>query len=171
MPQGGLVLLVASTGDSIFGAPRADYFVSGDDVVLAAWALTVNQILINNAAGIALTGGLSAGDRVQLYWYPTLDLATYDNGAGMPGEVEYGTYRHDSGLDGSAPWVIPADGSTVSLIFRTESFVGSNANDLGIAGFTVAPVPEASNMIFGALALGLVAFRVVPRLRRKLARS
>lgn len=170
-PVGSLVLLVASTTDVSFGPPRADYFVSGDDIVLRAWALQVPGQFSGLAANIPIFTDpnlLSPGDPLQLYWFPTLTLANYNSGFG-PGEVEYGVYRHNAGLDGGSPWTIPADGSTVSLVFLTQSVNGSNPNDAGLANLTVAPVPEASNVIFGGLAVGLVAFRLVPRLRRKFA--
>ncbi|MBE0544074.1 MAG: hypothetical protein IH623_22255 [Verrucomicrobia bacterium] len=175
MPIGGQVFLVASTTDTLFGAPRADYFVSGDDVILFRWSLQeIDEgpgYFSGTAPGLDLGDfiGLNSGDPLQMYWYPTLTADATEPGEGTP----FGFYRHPTGLDESAPWVVPSDGSIVSLNFFTVGSVldGSNANELGWASFTVAPVPEASNLIFGGLALGLVAFRFVPQLRRKLAKS
>ncbi|MCW5554413.1 MAG: hypothetical protein KIS67_19915 [Verrucomicrobiae bacterium] len=175
MPIGGQLFLVASTADAVFGAPRADYFVSGDDVILFRWSLQeIDEgpgYFTGSAPGLDLGDfiGLNSGDLLQLYWYPTLTAGATEPGEGTP----YGFYRHPTGLDGSAPWVVPSDGSIVTLNFFTASSVleGSNADELGWATFTVAPVPEASNLIFGGLALGLVAFRFMPQIRRKLAKS
>ncbi len=183
MPVGGLVLLVASTTDVSFGAPRADYFVSGDDLILQAWGLQ-REGVFQGAPNLTLDLGqanpsfpnLTQGDPLRLYWFPTLTLSAYNplaTGGGSPGEVPYGFYWDPATTpappqNGSASWVIPADGSTVTLNFFTQPF-GAYDTEVGWANFTVAPVPEASNVIFGGLALGLVAFRLVPRLRRKFA--
>ncbi len=116
----------------------------------------------------SLDGSLTVGDPVQLYWFPTLTVSDYDSNSLSEGTT-YGFYRDSVGIDGSAQWVVPGDGSTVSLKFLTEGQGGSNPESAGWASLTV--VPEASNLIFGALALGLVACRVVPQIRRSLAKS
>jgi hypothetical protein len=174
MPADGLVLLVAATTGS-FGSPRADFFVDGGDAVLMAWGLQVNgafQADLENF-DISSVSGLESGDPLRLYWYPTLTLANYNGGAGSPGEVPYGFYWDPTTTpappqDGSAPWVVPNDNSTVSLTFATDSIGGSYDDSVGWANFTVAPVPEASNSILAGLGLGVVALRLVPRLRQKL---
>jgi hypothetical protein len=175
MPLGGQVFLVASTGDGLFGSPRADYFVSGDEVILFRWSLTDagdGPGYFSDTTGSINLGsftGLNPGDLLQLYWFPTLtDDAT------VPGDgTAYGFYRSDLGEGlGGAPWVVPSDGSLVTLNFFTESSgLGTNPDSFGWADYTVAPVPEAGNVIFGGLALGLVAFRLFPQLRRKFAKN
>lgn len=176
MPTSGLVILVASTENPNFAGPRADYFVTGDDVVLFVGSPLLGG-WYQGSSGIELTGNLSSGDALQLFWFPTLTVADYNNGLGVPGEgvIPFGFYRHESGLDGSEAWTVPADGLDRTLRFYTINNIfdldGNNNDSLGWASSTVAPVPEASNIIFGGLALGLVAFRLVPQIRRKLVNS
>lgn len=176
MPVGGLVLFVASTGDGEFAAPRADYFVlpGGDDIVLMAFEMQIDDVFSGALANVPLgVNGLTTGDLLQLYWYPTLTLETYDGGLGSPGEVRYGTYTDSVGVDGSEIWAVPSDNvSAYNLLFFTlSSGGGTRDNDLGYADYIVAPVPEASNVIFGGLALGVVAIRLLPQIRLKLQKN
>jgi hypothetical protein len=137
MPLGGQVLLVASPDDAKFSGPTPTSFVSGDDVVL------LRRNLDSGLPGYFQAGvnfdfnsfpGLNPGDPLQLYWFPTLTASDTIPGEGTP----YGFYRHETGLDGSAPWVIPGDGSVVSINFITVSQGGSNPNSLGHANSVIA---------------------------------
>ena len=148
MPVTGLVLLVASTTDSTFGGPTASAFVTGDDVEVARWDLSADNIpgLINNTTIATLTGAFGAGDPLAIYWFPTLDISAVAPGGG----TTYGFYRDpgaDSSatLDGSDPWVTPADGSTVGLLFLTADGLvgGSNPASAGDATSAVNQVPVA----------------------------
>ena len=159
MPISGQVFLVASTTDLIFGGPTADSFVSGDDVILYRGDLSGSGVAGHFQAQtpvITLSGNLNTGDPLQLYWFPTLTGSSTSPGAG----TSYGFYRHDTGLDGSEPWVIQGDGFGRTLLFLTQSEGGTNPDALGWASFTVAPVPEASNLITAGLTLGLCALRL-----------
>lgn len=133
MPLGGQVLLVASTTDGVFGGPTATSFVTGDDVSLFQGSLDsgfgegVFQRLVNFS--LSSFPGLDPGDPMQLFWFPTLTASSTSPGEG----TTYGFYRHDTGLDGSAPWVIPSDGSLVDLKFFTMSQGGSNPDAFGNA--------------------------------------
>ncbi len=132
MPLSGLVLLVASPTDAVFGGPTAGAFVTGDDVILFRGELNLGMPGIFQAAvnfAFESFPGLGPGDPVQLYWFPTLTTAATSPGEG----ATYGTYRHGTGLDGSAPWVVPADGALVDLKFITASQGGSNPDILGFA--------------------------------------
>jgi len=133
MSTNGLILLVASTNDLAFGGPTATSFVTGDDVVLFRTDLSSlgEAGFFQGVVNISLSSfpGLEPGDPVQLYWFPTLNVGSSSPGAG----TTYGYYRHDTGLDGSAAWVIPGDGSLVDLKFLTVSQGGSNPNTLGYA--------------------------------------
>ena len=175
MSLSGLVLLVADTSNDGFsgltaGAPlTVNSFLSGDDLILFRGDLFVESVpgLFTGTVNFPLGGhNLGTGDAVKLYWFPTLTLSSTTAAEG----TTYGSYRSATGLDGSAPWVVPNDGSSaVELKFFTtgnnqgEPFGGGPASNdpvLGWASQTVAPVPEASNLITAALALGLCALRV-----------
>ena len=137
MPISGQILLVASTNDASFGLPTPEYFATGNDVVLYRGDLDsgFGPGIFERAVNLSLGSfpGMKPGDPVQLYWFPTLTA-----GSTRPGEgTMYGLYRHDTGLDGSAPWVIPGDGSLVDLKFLTVSEGGSNSDALGHASRTI----------------------------------
>lgn len=139
MPTTGLVLLVASTNDDTFGTPTLDAFVSGDDTILAKWDLSTWStpgLLLGSTGPLTLTGGWNAGDPLQLYWFPTLTLASSSPTAG----AAYGQYRTNSPTDDSDLWITPTDGATVSLKFLTLAAGGSNSNSTGNASFTVGGV-------------------------------
>ena len=172
MPSSGLVILAASTLDSIFTAPTPDQFFSGDDVELARWALTViggggglgDGSFSGTTRPLTLSGNWTVRDPVQLYWFPTLTLTPSSDspGAGTP----YGTYRHDTGLDGSEPWFTPADGLGRTLLFLTADATvpGSNLASTGNASLTVVPEPSHYAMACGLVCLG---YAVVSRKLRR----
>jgi len=137
MPLGGQVLLVASPNDAKFSGPTPSSFVSGDDVVLFRGNLDSGLPgYFQGSVNFALSSfaGLNPGDPVQLYWFPTLTASDTSPGEG----TTYGFYRHDTGLDGSAPWVVPGDGFVVSINFITTSQGGSHSNILGHATHVIA---------------------------------
>ncbi|MBE0544076.1 MAG: hypothetical protein IH623_22265 [Verrucomicrobia bacterium] len=140
MPLNGQVLLVASPTDAVFGGPTPDAFVTGDDVILFRGELNLGMPGIFQASvnfAFESFPGLNPGDPVQLYWFPTLTAAATSPGEG----ATYGAFRHETGLDGSAPWVIPGDGALVDLKFITMSQGGSHPNLLGYAsGVITRPV-------------------------------
>lgn len=164
-PTTGWIVVVAGTAGGGFGGPTAGSFVSGADVLLwqGLWDSELGDGIFNRSFSVdeALVGGRA----VQLYWYPTLgagDLPVF-------GETTYGAYRDPVGIDTSDPWFVPiGPGDQALLIFGTQSVDGSNPDS---AGYALAVVPEASNLVLGGLALGLVAFRFVPQFRRKHAKS
>jgi len=137
MPLTGQVLLVASRTNALFGGPTEASFVTGDDVVLYRTNLDsgFGPGLFQRSIGFELIAfaGLNPGDPVQLYWFPTLTASSSSPGPG----ATYGFYRHDAGLDGSASWVIPSDGSLVNLKFITASQGGSNPDELGYANHAI----------------------------------
>lgn len=154
----GLLLLVASTGNQSFVAPTSTAFVSGDDVELGRWSLSgggepgaFSQTIVLN-----LTGGVAAGNPVQLMWFPTLGI-----GATAPGDsTTYGVYRSPitsgTDADGSAPWVIPGAAATENIKFFTSDF-GSLVNTAtsGVNfGEAALVIPEPSSLVLLALAMG-----------------
>ncbi|WOO40722.1 hypothetical protein [Rubellicoccus peritrichatus] len=144
MPVSGLVMVVVSTSDATVSNPTADAFVSGDDQVIFLSDLSTNQVAGVFAQTISITdlsGAISTGDPIALFWFPTLS-----QGADSPGTgATYGRYDVAVGqeTDGSAPWVVPSDGASVSLSFLTTDALtvpsgGSNPASAGLAPFTVA---------------------------------
>ena len=176
MPVSGLVLLVASTTDATFGTLTAGSsltvgsFLSGDDLILYRGDLSGTATPGYFQAGVAFSLGannLTVNDPVQLYWFPTLTVSTTSLSEGDT----YGAYTHATGLDGSAAWLVPNDppGGLFDLKFFTQTSLaaGSNPDALGYANFSVAPIPEASNVITAVLAGGLCLFRLVRGARQK----
>ena len=142
IPDGSLAYLVASTTDSTFTAPSPAGFVSGDDVIIASTTVTGGlwQDALHLDFNLDSSGNWDAGDRLQLYWFPSLtDLSTAPS-AGL----SYGAYRTDSVLDSSTTgWVTPADGATIALNFATTSRGGSVDYTVGYANIKLVPYPAA----------------------------
>lgn len=167
MPSTGLVILTASTTDATFESPTSSAFVVGDDIELKRWDLTLggwgDGAFQDTTGSLTLSGAWTAGDALRLVWFPTLNLSSTAPGAG----TSYGAYRHATGLDGSDPWVTPADGSAISLKFLTSDAsilgTGSNLASLGNASFAT-PVPEpsayAAAFSLGCLLLGIARRRI-----------
>lgn len=135
MATNALVLLVASTEDTTFSVPAPNAFVTGDDIIVGRWDLsgTGEPGILLDFTNTALSGNWNEGDPLQLYWFPTLTVATVSPGAGTP----YGQYRTDSMIDGGDPWTTPADGATISLKFLTSNAGGSNPEVAGNASLVV----------------------------------
>lgn len=140
MPTNGLVLLIASTNDSTFGAPTPDTFVAGDDIIIAKWDLSTWStpgLLLDSTGPVTLEGGWNAGDPLQLCWFPTLTITATAPGAGAP----YGQYRTNSNIDDGDPWITPADGATITLKFLTTDAGGLvNPPAAGNASFVVGGI-------------------------------
>lgn len=137
MPTSGRVLLVVSTNDATIAEPTAQSFVSGDDQIIFSGNLSSSGfagVFSSSVQVLDLSGGVSPGDPIALFWFPTLDANASSPGAGTP----YGRYAPSSGeeQDGSAPWVLPGDGSLVSLNMVTQSQGGSLPNSAGLASLT-----------------------------------
>ncbi len=143
LPNGGLVLLVASTTNSTFATPSSTSstlvgsMIADDDLIIGF--ATIDSAAASVAGGftkafnITFTGNLNAGDPLQLYWFPTLTSTSTTIGAG----VSYGTYRTDAIATGSdIGWVVPADGTTNALSILTVAVGGTVANTAGQATLT-----------------------------------
>ena len=161
MSERGLVFLAVDTLRDGFSSPESDsFFKASDDYILAKWDLSAvgSGQLAETTASISLasTPGWDALDPLCLYWYPTLEKSS-----NLPGQygISYGQYRHDTGLDGSSPWLTPSPGSTIDLKFFTEDLLydgihsGSNPSSSARASMTVVPEPEKSVVIAGAICL------------------
>lgn len=167
LPDGSLLLLIASTGDAVFTPPNSDSFVgaSSDDVIVASFDLQSNTAGFTGsnleAIVFELGGTITEGDPLRLVWFPNIpyNAATnYQTAAPALGSA-YGTFRTDNpGADGStSAWVVPADGQNHSLNFATQSIGGSQPDVFGVADYLV-PVPEPSSaavLLVSALCLGV----------------
>ena len=165
--DGGLLLLVVSTTDSIFSGPSptssltTGSFLSGDDMILGAFSVDSGSSGIAGGYYTTLnitsyTGNLNSGDLLQLYWFPTLTALSTSTGAG----TSYGTYRTDSVAPGSdISWALPADGQSVSLSFLTTSAGGGISDSLGQATLTTVPEPATTVALLGGIAGVFVMLR------------
>lgn len=183
-PTTGLILLVASTTNNTFGATitagtslaAGGFLDNGDDQILGRFDLsstaTAGSLL---TLATVSTGGtfanLSAGDRLALYWFPTLTL----NSTAVPNtSTSYGTYQtgDTAPLDNSQAWTMPATTTdNYRLYFLTTDAINTAAGSHTVAEATpnFFTVPEPSSLVLGMLAtvgLGWSAFR---RRRNRLA--
>ncbi len=169
MPVGGLLELVADTSRNGFSTPTSSTFVSGDDAVIATFALngnlTGNGVNGQTANTLAITPGnftgLDAEDPLIFRWFPNLTTTSTTPGIG----TMYGQFNTTTNQDGAnlpTPWAEPADGGSYTLTFVTTSEGGSNANSLGYATSTVIPEPS-SNALFGCGLLSLIGLRMWSR--------
>jgi len=178
LPDGSLVMLLASGNDGVFSAPSASAFVTGDDVLLGAFS--TNSVDLGSKGGlvasiaVALDAGLTADETIAVRWFPGLTTAAGAPGAG----ASYGQYSYTTADTNStaADWAIPSDGNVVSPDFVTASIGGSLSNIVGEATFTVAtgtggsgsggggtggaiPEPSTYALLGGLAALALVTYR------------
>ena len=169
VPVGGLLELVATPSGNAanFAAPTATSFVSGDNIVVASFAMNYSTgvtgetdnvtqpFALTTVNGVASTTTLDAGDPLQLRWYPTLTLASTAPGLG----TTYGTFRSDTGELGGAAWVVPTDGVQSSVNFITVDDGGSHAITTGFASNIVVGVPEPSSvMLLCSATIGLLGW-------------
>ena len=157
VPDNSLVYVVASTTDTTFNPPTSSGFVSGDDIIIASGPATSGTW--GFSLGASYSGDWNAGDRLQLYWFPSSTSISTPPNTGD----SYGSYRTDTiPTLPEIPWISPVDGGTYSLNFLTISAGGSIGNPAGYADFTVAAVPEPSTygMVFGFFSLaGAIALK------------
>src|SRR5204862_287562 len=84
---------------------------------------------------VGYIGGIAPGQKVQLYWFPSLTLAS-----NIVGVTHYGKYTDQVGLDGGDVWTTPAVGSAVNLLFITADEGGSNPQTAGRATWLTTAV-------------------------------
>ena len=158
IPDNSLVYVVASTTDTTFNPPTSSGFVSGDDIIIASGPATSGTWGFPLSA--SYSGDWNAGDRLQLYWFPSSTSISTPPNTGD----SYGAYRTEAVSTGSdIAWVSPADNFNGALSLLTLSSPGGTiANSAGYADFTVAAVPEPSTygMVFGFFSLaGAIALK------------
>ena len=157
--SGDLVLLVDSPSGT-WGSPGVGSYVSGDNFIVAAFAM--NQNNGTNELAAAVNFAATAGQSLAIYWF---DSITYGNylASTTPSIGTYWNYYHAVGTpDGGDPWTVPSAGSNVNFNFWTNSAGGgSQPNSAGVASQQV-PAPEPSSIALlgsGLLMLGSMVRR------------
>ena len=158
IPDGSLVQLISSGPDLNFSTLSAGSFTSGDDILLASFAMnskTGGQAGVTAAAlNFGLTGGVAAGQKIEIQWFPT--LASSAQASALVGGTAYGQFSAFT-----SGGVLPSDGGTIGPTFLTLSAGGSSANSLGFASLNVPggggsiPEPSTFALLGGLAALGL----------------
>ena len=168
IPNGSLIMLIASTKDGKFSSPSASGFVApgSDDVVIGTFTANDASGLLNRGSYTGTvkanygdeSRGLAefdAGDPLLIRWFPTL---TQDALESMPtGAIPYGEFRSDDVLPGSdSEWVSPSsNGSTVSLSI-TAANLGNRYNPKG----AVALDQLSASLVLGEAILETVQAQV-----------
>ena len=145
-PANSIAVLVVDTGDNGFVDPEPRFPLSLgatwgiDDKIVGLWDLAAcgcgdGQLLDQTV--VAYTGGIAPGQKLQLYWFPSLTLAS-----STVGVTYYGKYTDTNSppLDGSYAWQMPVGGAIAHLIFWTAFWGGSNPETNGWATL-LASVP------------------------------
>ncbi len=143
-PINSVAVLVVDTGNNGFADPQPSFAVSlgatwgTDDRVVGLWDLTACQCgdgELFDQTVVAYTNGILPGQRLQLYWFPSLTLAS-----NTVGVTHYGKYTDTNSppLDGSDEWMMPVGGSSVHLRFLTAFWSGSNPETAGLATLLTA---------------------------------
>ena len=145
-PTNSVAVLVVDTGTNGFVDPQPDFPLSlgatwgTDDRIVGIWdpggcGAGEGSLFCDTVVGY--TNGIAPGQKLRLYWFPSLTLASNTVGA-----TYYGKYTDTNSppLDGSDAWQIPASDSSAYLIFWTVSYQGSNPDAAGQATF-LATVP------------------------------
>jgi PKD repeat protein/lysophospholipase L1-like esterase len=138
-PTNSIAVLVVDTGTNGFVDPQPDFPLSlgatwgTDDRIAGVWDLSgcnCGDGVLHDQTVVAYTNGIAPGQKLQLYWFPSLTLAS-----NTVGVTYYGKYTDTNSppLDGSNAWQIPASDSRAQLIFWTASNQGSNPDAAGQA--------------------------------------
>jgi len=156
IPDGALFQVIASP-DADFAAPTSDSFYGGNDILVFSGAFDSSTGFGPGTAFLAFTEIPLADYPIAqanliIRWFPSLTP-----GIESPGATFYGEY----GFPQDSSWVAPSAGGSLHYQFVTAAVGGEFPDSAGYAGYQTAPIPEPSTYaaIFGALALGFVAYR------------
>jgi autotransporter-associated beta strand protein len=145
MPVNRVAVLVADTGNNGFADPQPGFPLNlgamwgADDKIVGLWDLTncggCGDGVLYDLTVVGYTNGIAPGQKLQLYWFPSLTLAS-----NTVGVTYYGKYTDANSppLDGSDVWEMPAGGTTINLRFWTGFFGGSNPEPAGQATLSTA---------------------------------
>jgi PKD repeat protein/lysophospholipase L1-like esterase len=151
-PTNSVAVLVVDTGTNGFVDPQPGFPLSlgatwgTEDEIVGLWDLSgcgCGDGVLNDQTVVSDTNGIAPGQSLQLYWFPSLTLAS-----NMVGITYYGKYSDTNSppLDGSAVWMTPASGLSAYLNFWTISRGGSNPESAGFATNS-ASVPLMASFI------------------------
>jgi PKD repeat protein/endonuclease/exonuclease/phosphatase family metal-dependent hydrolase len=143
-PTNSVAVLVADTGNNGFTEPQASFPLGlgatwgTDDKVIGLWDLSACNCgdgELYDQTVVAYTNGIAPGQKLQLYWFPSLTLASNTLGV-----TSYGKYTDTNSppLNGSDAWQMPAGGTNVYLKFYTTFWGGSNPETAGLATLLTA---------------------------------
>jgi hypothetical protein len=138
-PTNSVAVLVVDTGTNGFVDPQPAFPLSlgatwgTEDRVVGLWDLSACQCgdgQLYDQTVVAYTNGIAPGQKLQLYWFPSLTLASKTLGVTVYGKY---TDTNSPPLDGSDAWQMPAGGTNVHLKFWTTFWGGSNPESVGLA--------------------------------------
>ncbi len=163
VPNGMLLQLIASPSGT-FSAPTSSSYITGDNVLLQNFSMNSNggsgETL--NGTSLTLSTTLTTGEAVLLRFYPSLSATSAPSAPTLGttyGQVRSSTIESGQTDTSQAPWVIPASGLTVDLLYITATDGGSYSDASAYASNVVLPaaVPEPASVIQGGIAAGLLA--------------
>ncbi|HUJ10249.1 MAG TPA: NPCBM/NEW2 domain-containing protein [Verrucomicrobiae bacterium] len=134
-----VAVLVADMGNNGFPSPQPSSALSlgamwgADDRVVGLWDLSAcgcGEGRLFDQTAITYLNGIVPGQKLQLYWFPSLTLAS-----NTIGSTFYGKYSDTNSppFDGSDAWQVPAGETSVHLRFSTAARGGTNPQATGRA--------------------------------------
>jgi len=151
MPTSSIVVLVVDVGTNGFVDPQPAFPLSlgatwgTEDRIVGRWDLTgcsdCGAGYLYDQTVVAYANGIAPGQKLQMYWFPSLTLAS-----NTVGVTYYGKYRDTNNppLDGGDAWQMPAGGSSAYLAFYTVAAGGSSPETRGLASFQTTIPPSAA---------------------------
>jgi autotransporter-associated beta strand protein len=145
-----VAVLVADTGNNGFVDPQPDFPLGlgatwgADDRIVGLWDLNncgCGDGALYDQTVVAYTNGIAAGQKLQLYWFPSLTLASNTVGVTYYGKH---TDTNNPPPDGGDAWQLPDGDSSINLGFFTTSYGGSSPETAGQATYFTAVAPVAA---------------------------
>jgi PKD repeat protein len=153
MPTNAVAVLVVDTGTNGFVNPQPSFPLrlgatwGTENQVIGLWDLRDSYLDFGQPGGlyeqtvVAYANGIAPGQKLELYWFPSLTIASNTLGV-----TYYGKYTDTNSppLDGSGVWQTPAAGSSVEVDFVTANETGSNPQTAGQA-VLFTPIPSVAS--------------------------